>query len=392
MSLLRSVATSVRDDVESGLQAPVEAYREAVYVARGLRDGTVSPIRVLKTTIATLLAAFMLVALLFPVYWVVGWALSGSGATLYSSNGFSLVPTDVSLGPFLWVLGDIVLSGYTISVDLLGYTITMQTPELVVLDNGMESQSNFQQYLGNSIYVSFFTVVMAMSIIVPAAYALSRREFILRGKILYLYVLFTQVGGGLGIAGLIALYALFKRFDLVLETLLTAEIFVLGGQNPLWHAANVLVENPQQLTISDNRFVLAVYYAALAVPFNTWLLKTYMDGIPTSYEEAAYVDGASTWRIVLEVIIPLSKAGLATVFIFTFLTGWMEFIVAQTILTTDNYTLPVGLYGLLNTGGYQTPWARFAAFALLFALPIVIVYLFAQRYIEGGLSFGGMEG
>jgi arabinogalactan oligomer/maltooligosaccharide transport system permease protein len=357
-----------------------------------MREGTISPIRVAKTVVATLFAAGLLVALLFPVYWVVSWALSGSGATLYSSNGFQLIPSAFSLEPFLWVIGDVIISGYTISVKILGYAISLSTPEFVLLNNGMEAQSDFQKYLGNSIYVSFFTVIFAMSFIVPAAYALSRRKFIYRRKTLYLYVLFTQVGGGLGIAGLVALFALLNQFDLALESWITAEVLLIGGENPLWHLANVLVEHPEQLTVSDNRFVLAVYYAAIAVPFNTWLLKTYMDGIPTSYEEAAYVDGAPTWRIIVEIILPLSKAGLATVFIFTFLTGWMEFIVAQTILSTDHYTLPVGLFALLNSGGYQTPWSQFAAFALLFASPIVIVYLFAQRYIEGGLSFGGMEG
>lgn len=392
MSILRAIARGIWGDIRAGVQKPIEAYREARYVANGIREGTHSPIEVAKTAIVTTLALAMLVALLFPVYWVVSWALSGSGATLYSSNGFQWIPTDISLDPFLWVIGDIVLPGYTISIDLIRYTVTVSTPEFVLLDTGMESQSDFQQYLGNSVYVSFFTVIFAMSFIVPAAYALSRREFIFRRDTLYLYVLFTQVGGGLGIAGLVALFALLNQFDIALQSWISADILVIGGQNPLWHLANVLVEHPRQLTVSDNRFVLAVYYAAIAVPFNTWLLKTYMDGIPASYEEAAYVDGAPTWRIIVEIILPLSKAGLATVFIFTFLTGWMEFIVAQTILSTDNYTLPVGLFALLNSGGYQTPWAQFAAFAILFASPIVLVYLFAQRYIEGGLSFGGMEG
>jgi arabinogalactan oligomer/maltooligosaccharide transport system permease protein len=145
-----------------------------------------------------------------------------------------------------------------------------------------------------------------------------------------------------------------------------------------------------QVGLNNNRLALAAYYAATAVPFNTWLLKTYMDGIPVSYEEAAVVDGAPPWRVVVEVILPMSAAGLATVSIFTFLTGWTEFVVAQTLLNSGNYTLPVGLFSLV--GEYSVPWARFSAFALLFASPIMVVYLFAQRYIEGGLSFGGVEG
>jgi len=124
----------------------------------------------------------------------------------------------------------------------------------------------------------------------------------------------TQVGGGLGIALLIGLYAVYVQFG-----------------------------------FNDSKLALSVYYAATAVPFNTWLLKTYMDGIPVSYEEAAVVDGAPPWRVVTEVILPLSAAGLATVFIFTFLTGWTEFVVAQTLLGTENYTLPVGLFALVSS-------------------------------------------
>ncbi len=169
-------------------------------------------------------------------------------------------------------------------------------------------------------------------LIIPASYALSRRKFIFRRKVLFLYVLLTQVGGGLGIALLIGLYAVYV-----------------------------------QVGLNNSKLALAVYYAATAVPFNTWLLKTYMDGIPVSYEEAAVVDGAPPWRVVTEVILPLSAAGLATVFIFTFLTGWTEFVVAQTLLGTENYTLPVGLYSLVDE--YSIPWARFSAFALVFASP-----------------------
>ncbi len=113
-----------------------------------------------------------------------------------------------------------------------------------------------------------------------------------------------------------------------------------------------------QFGFNDSKLALSAYYAATAVPFNTWLLKTYMDGIPVSYEEAAVVDGAPSWHIVTEIILPLSTAGLATVFIFAFLTGWTEFVVAQTLLATENYTLPVGLYSLVGGTPSRGPGSR----------------------------------
>ncbi|MFC6951763.1 sugar ABC transporter permease [Halorubellus litoreus] len=359
MSLLGRVARSVASDAKTVAYSPIAAYEHTRYTVTGMRTGDVDPADVAMSVVSTVTALVVVSLLLFPIYWVLKLALSGGSASLFATN-INLLPTDPSLQTFVWVLGDLILPGYKVSVTIpgLGYDVFVRTPELVFLDasaHGVEYPSEFKRYLWNSMTVAVPTVLLAMSLIVPGAYALSRRQFIGRGKLLYGYVLFTQVGGGIGIASLIALYALFV-----------------------------------QVGLDANKLALSVYYAATAVPFNTWLLKTYMDGIPKSYEEAAYVDGASPLRVVWEVVLPLSKAGLATVFIFTFLAGWTEFIVAQTILATDQYTLPVGLFLLVSE--YSTPWPKFSAFALTFALPIMLVYLGAQRYIEDGLSFGGVEG
>jgi len=358
MSLRRSVSEKVREDAVRVGRQPIVWIDRIRFTVRGVLAGDIPPSRPLKTAAISLGAFAAVLLLLFPIFYVGLSAISGSGGGIYGSGG--ILPSDPSLKPFLWVIGDLIVPGYriTISIPLTGLEVFLQTPELVILDvseHGVDDPSNFKTFMWNSITVAIPTVILAMCMVVPGAYALSRREFIMRGKLLYGYVLFTQIGGGLGVAVLIALFAMFVQFG-----------------------------------INDNKLALAAYYAATAVPFNTWLLKTYMDSIPVSYEEAAVVDGAPPWRVVAEVILPMSTAGLATVFIFTFLTGWTEFVVAQTLLSTQNYTLPVGLYSLV--GEYSIPWARFSAFALTFASPIMIVYLLTQRYIEGGLSFGGMEG
>ncbi|WP_459191751.1 sugar ABC transporter permease [Halosimplex sp. J119] len=360
MSLLSAVGRKLVEDTKNALRTPVEVVRDVRYTVGGVRRGEIPPSEPLKTVGATAGALVMVLLLLFPVYWIFQAALSGTGASLYSSSGLSLLPEEPTLQPFIWVLGDLILPAYRVSINvpLTDLALVFHTPQITLLDasaHGVTRPSQFKHFFWNSITVAVPTVIIAMCLIVPASYALSRRTFIFRRKILFLYVLMTQVGGGLGIALLIGLYAIYVQFGL-----------------------------------NDSKLALAVYYAATAVPFNTWLLKTYMDGIPVSYEEAAVVDGAPPWRVVTEVIIPLSTAGLATVLIFTFLTGWTEFVVAQTLLTTENYTLPVGLFALIDE--YSIPWARFSAFALTFATPIMLVYLFAQRYIEGGLSFSGMEG
>jgi len=363
MSLASNVARSLYEDLRRVALAPYNAAEEIRYTVSGLREGKIPPKYVAWTLVSTLGAVFVAAVLMFPVYWVLTAALAPAGGSIYTTGGLNLIPTSPTLSNFVWVIGPITTPDtLVVHAPLIGELFAIPLPDaisrLYILNPetfGVSEHSDFLRYAHNSAYISFWTVVVAMSVIIPGAYAMSRRDFIARRKLLYLYVLLTQVGGGLGIAVLIALFALFNQMG--------------------WY---------------NNKLALGIYYGAGAVPFNTWLLKTYMDGIPTSYEEAAIVDGAPSWRIVYEVIIPLSMAGLATVFVFVFLAGWTDYIIAATLLDQNNYTLPVGLFSLI--GEFQIPWARFSAFALTFATPLMIVYLLAQRYIESGLSFGGVEG
>ena len=287
-----------------------------------LRDGRRTPEDVAKTVLGTGFAISVLLVLMFPVYWVVTASFSG-GTSLITSDGVFADPRTYNLDSYRTVLGG----------------------------------DRFWNAFQNSLIVVTVTVTATLAVAIPGAYALSRRKFVGRSKVLYGYVLFTQVGTGLSVAVLVALYALFVQFG-----------------------------------IDNNLFVLGLFYAAGAVPFNTWLLKLFMDNIPISYEEAAIVDGASQWQVVREIILPLAKPGLAVVVVFAFLAGWNEFIVAQTLLAPGNETLSIELYGLATGGRHSTPWPEFAAFAVLFALPVAFIYFFAQSYVESGLSFGGMEG
>nr|WP_250140814.1 ABC transporter permease subunit [Halosolutus amylolyticus] len=298
-----------------------------------VRTGQRTAADVAKSVGATLGATLMVVLLLFPIYWIVAASLAAN-AQLMSSDGIFPDLAEFGLGAYRWAIY-----------------------ESNLLFRGEFGDFSQPGALFNSLLVVTVTITVGMAMIIPSAYALSRREFLGRKKILYGYVLFTQVGAGLGIAALIALYALFSNAGL-----------------------------------TNNLVVLGVFYAATALPFNIWLLKTYMDNIPVSYEEAAMIDGAGLWDTIREIIIPLSKPGLAVVLIFTWLAGWNEFIIAQTLLRPENYTLSVELYQLATAGRYETPWTEFAAFAILFAMPVAIIYFFAQRYVESGLSFGGMEG
>jgi len=339
MSALASVLALIRAKVVGFATAPkrfVATVRRAVY---DLRTGKRTPWDVGKSVLMTAFGLAMVLILLFPLLWIFAASLA-EGTRLFNTGGIFPDPMSYNLDAYRWVLFE---SNFFFVDGDWGY------PQLVIGGGSGLVPLGFR-WAGtetgpgavfNSLYLVSVTIAAGFGMIVPAAYAFSRRRFVGRKRILYGYVLFTQIGAGLSIATLVALYSLFSSYGL-----------------------------------TNNLFVLGLFYAAGAIPFNTWLLKTYMDNIPVSYEEAAMVDGASFLQTIREVIIPLTKPGLAVVLIFVWLAGWNEFIIAQTLLSPENYPLSVELYNLATEGRFSTPWTRFAA----------------QRSVEDGLSFGGMEG
>lgn len=210
-------------------------------------------------------------------------------------------------------------------------------------------------YMKRSLILAILTVIFTMTFVIPAAYAFSRLKFFGREHVLYFYLMFTQVAGGLGIAGLVALYGMLVKLNLV-----------------------------------NNLYILPVVYAAGGVPFNTWLLKTYIDSISPDFDEAALVDGASYLQIIRHVLLPMALPGIATVTIFAFIGGWTELILANLLLNQENHPLSVWLFTML-ANLRAVSWNTFAAAALIFALPVFIMFMLAQNYVRSGLTLGGLK-
>ncbi|ABL88163.1 maltooligosaccharide ABC transporter membrane protein [Pyrobaculum islandicum DSM 4184] len=212
-------------------------------------------------------------------------------------------------------------------------------------------QPDFWRGLLNSIIVAGTTVVIVIALALPAAYAFSRYSFKGRNSLLSFYVVFTQVSGGLGIAGLIALFAI---------------VSALGLRN--------------------NLLALALIYAAGAIPYHTWLLKTYIDTVPKSAEEAAIIDGAGVITLLTRVVFPIMAPALAVSAILTFIGAWGELILANLFLSGENRTLILWIYSLMPNV-YSVQWNRFAAAALLYAIPPVVLYVLLQRFLKRGLTY-----
>ena len=130
-----------------------------------------------------------------------------------------------------------------------------------------------------------------------------------------------------------------------------------------------------------------------ALPFAIWNLKGYLDTIPKELEEAAAVDGCSRNQSFFRIVLPLATPALAVTAFLGFVAGWTEFYFVSIFLNdpSQGFTLSLALNKMVGAFG-QTPWSDFAAFAILFALPVSVVFFFFQKYIVGGLAVGGVKG
>lgn len=222
------------------------------------------------------------------------------------------------------------------------------------------TQHPFPNWLWNSVKISFITAFIAVGLTALAAYPFSRFEF--RGRrnglfVILLIQIFPQM------LAMVAIYLLFLNIQ---------EFLPSFGLNT----------HPAIITI----------YLGGAIGVNTWLMKGYLDTIPTSLEEAAYIDGASKFQAFYKIILPLARPILAVLFVLQFIATYSEYILASIILNSnEKYTLAVGLH-LFISDMYANRWGVFSAAALLGALPIIVLFMLVQKYIVHGLIGGAVKG
>lgn len=215
------------------------------------------------------------------------------------------------------------------------------------------SQEKFYLNFLNSVIVAISTVVIAAFISTALAFCIARFKFPGR-KFLFGLIIGTMI-----IPGTTLIITQYQLADF------------LNLTNKLWG--------------------LIPFYVAWVIPFSTFMIKGYIEGIPREYDEAVYADGGTVFTVFFKIIVPLASPAIASVSIFNFLTAWEEFPWALTVIN-DNLkrTLPIAISGFFGQHQF-TQWGYVFAMSVASLLPVIIVFICFQKYFVSGLQAGGIK-
>lgn len=214
-------------------------------------------------------------------------------------------------------------------------------------------ETDFVLWVWNSLKMCLLVAVIQLILTSLAAYAFSRLRFTGRKYGLMTLLILQVFPNSMAVSGY---YILVYKFGLADSSL--ALILVLAGGSA----------------------------------FNIWLLKSYMDGIPVELDEAAMVDGAGNFTVFYKIILPLALPQLVVIFLFSFIATYSEYVISSVFLQNPNkMTLALGLQSFI-TNQFAAHWTLFSAAAVLSSIPIMVVFMALQKYIQNGLSVGGVKG
>jgi trehalose/maltose transport system permease protein len=169
----------------------------------------------------------------------------------------------------------------------------------------------------------------------------------------------------------------------ILSVSMFPQIAVLAG----------LFELVRYLGLYNNILGVALSYLVLTLPFTVWVLTAFMRELPSELEEAAIMDGASHWRTVTHVLVPIMAPAIAAAGLLTFILAWNEFLFALTFtLTPDQRTVPVAIALISGATAYELPWGRIMAASVIVTVPLIVLVLVLQRRIVSGLMAGAVKG
>ena len=214
------------------------------------------------------------------------------------------------------------------------------------------TETKYVSWVGNSMKLCIAVSVIQLTVTTLAAYAFARLRFTGRKYGLMTLLVLQVFPSSMAVAGY---YVLIYKFDLV------------------------------------NSYPALIFVLACGSAYNIWLLKSYIDGIPVSLDEAALIDGASRFQCFYKIILPLAMPEIAVLFLFSFIWTYSEYIITSIFIQTPgSYTLALGLQSFI-ADQFGAHWTTFSAAAVISSVPIMVVFMFMQKYIQGGLVVGGVK-
>ncbi len=249
-----------------------------------------------------------------------------------------------------------------------------------VLDRPTANPVTFAVLLRNSFLLSFTVGFVAILIAVLAAYSFSRFKFKLR-QIFMVLIFIPLLMPGVGLVT--PLFLLLNSF----------RVYTCGGGLAIAPFTTCGSGGTLLFNLRDSLVGVGVAMTAGALPFAVWILKGYIDTIPLELEEAAKIDGADANQVFFKIVLPLAVPQLAVTFFLSFMGYWQEFAIPWLFLSKpQDYTLSMSLYNMVGQYATSIPWNRFAAFSVIVAFPIAVIYIILQKQIVSGLTAGGIKG
>ncbi len=263
---------------------------------------------------------------------------------------FVIITCVILTFPFYWL----VITSLTKKGNMLNASGVFPHLSTLTIDTYINifTQRPLSVWFRNSLIITFGTIIAVLLISTFAAYSLSRFRSSVNKKIGYSLLLVCMMPSALFI---IPLYITLSKMGLINDSL------------------SVIIAN-----------------SAITIPFSTWMMKSFFDGISINLEEAAQIDGCGVVSSIFRVVLPLSLPGLAATIIYTAVLSWSDFLFSRTFLNTEpKWTITVGVYSMIGEHGIL--WEEISAAAVISIMPITLLFIFMQKYLITGMTSGAVK-
>lgn len=229
-------------------------------------------------------------------------------------------------------------------------------PDSITFENYTKALSEnvgFIKWMRNTTFVALVVALFQLALTLPSAFAFSKFKFKGRNKLLIVLLILQMFPASMTVP---AILSVAYKIPFGMDNLLFLSLILCAGS-----------------------------------AYNIWLMKGFMDGIPTELEEAARIDGATTWQTFIKIILPLSKSMAVVIFFFAFIAVYGEFVFSSALIKDKDLTmLVVGLKSFTN-GGSLTDWPMYSACSIMVSVPLAIIFVVIQKFISEGLVAGSVK-